>query len=62
MTSKPSYISHKIFDNDLFAIFKRKVILTLKKTNICSDVYIRLGKVLKYGFHYRYFKIKYSSN
>ena len=26
--SKPSYMSHKIFDNELVAICKRKVILT----------------------------------
>ena len=31
-TSKPSYESHKIFDNDLVAIHKGKYILTLNKT------------------------------
>ena len=31
-TSKPSYMSQKIFDNNLVAIRKNKVILTLKKT------------------------------
>ena len=30
-TSKPSYMSHKIFENDLFAIRKNKVTLTLNK-------------------------------
>ena len=30
-TSKPSYMSHKIFDNDLVAIRKNKVTLTLNK-------------------------------
>ena len=29
--SKPSYMSHKIFDNDLVAIRKNKVTLTLNK-------------------------------
>ena len=29
-TSKPSYMSHKIFDNDLVAIHKNNVTLTLK--------------------------------
>ena len=29
-TSKPSYMSHKIFDNDLVAIRKNNVTLTLK--------------------------------
>ena len=30
-TSKPSDMSHKIFENDLFAIRKNKVTLTLNK-------------------------------
>ena len=30
-TSKPSYMSHKIFDKDLVAIRKNKVTLTLSK-------------------------------
>ena len=30
-TSKPSYMSQKIFDNDLVAIHKSKVTLTLNK-------------------------------
>ena len=29
--SKPGYVSHKIFDHDLVAIFKSKVTLTLNK-------------------------------
>ena len=36
-TSKPSYMSHKIFDNDLVAIPKSKVTLTLNK-----PVYVRM--------------------
>ena len=31
LKSKPSYTLHKIFDSDLVAIFKRKVLLTLNK-------------------------------
>ena len=37
-TCKPSYMSHKIFDNDLVLIQKNKVTLTLNKstyTGIC---------------------------
>ena len=30
-TSKPSYMLHKIFDNDLVAIRKNKVTITLNK-------------------------------
>ena len=41
-TSKASYISHKIFDNDLVAIRKSKVISTLNKTCIHWKVHIRI--------------------
>ena len=41
-TSKPSYMSQKIFDNDLVAISKSKLILNFNKA--CWDVYIRLRK------------------
>ena len=42
-TSKPSYMSHKIFDNDLVAIRKNKVTLTLKKPayiGMCTSEFI----------------------
>ena len=58
-TSKPSYMSHKIFDNDLVAIRKNKATLMLKKpayTGMCS---LELSKVLMYEFHYDYIKNKY---
>ena len=48
-TSKPSYMSHKIFDNNLVAIRKIKV-------GMCI---LEMGKVLMYGFHYDYIKNKY---
>ena len=38
-TSKPSYMSHKIFDNNLVAIRKSKLVLKLKKQHVleCAD-------------------------
>ena len=41
-TSKPSYMSHKIFDNDLVAILKNKITLTLNKPayiGMCIVIY-----------------------
>ena len=38
-TSKPSYISQKVFDNDLAAIYKTKVILTVKNPHVLGCVY-----------------------
>ena len=40
--SKPSYMSHKIFDNDLIVICKSKVTLTLNKTSIHWNKQIRI--------------------
>ena len=45
-TSKPSYMSQKIFDNNLVAIRTNKVILTLKKTAYVGMCILELSKVL----------------
>ena len=47
---KPSYISHKIFHNDLVAIRKNKVTLTLNKTPCTGMCILELTKVLVYEF------------
>ena len=51
-TSKPSYMSHKIFDNVLVAIRKNKVTLTLNKSAYIGMCILELSKVLMYEFHY----------
>ena len=61
-TSKPSYISHKIFDNDFVAICKNKVILTLNKPAYIGMCILQLSKVLMYEFHFDYIKNKYGNN
>ena len=61
-TSKPSYMSDKIFDNDLVAIRKNKVILTLSKPAYIGMCILDLRKVLMYEFHYGYIKSKYGNN
>ena len=55
-TSKPSYMSHKIFDNDLVAIRKSKVTLTLNKLACTGMCILELSKVLMYEFHFDYIK------
>ena len=42
-TSKPSYMSHKIFDNDLVAIRKNKVTLTLNKPSCIGICILELS-------------------
>ena len=61
-TSKPSYMSHKIFLNNLVAICKNKVTLMLKKLAYMGMCIQELSKVLMYYIDYDYIKNKYSNN
>ena len=61
-TSKPSYMSHKIFDNDFIAIRKSKAALTLKKSAYIGMCILELSKVLIYQFHYDYIKNEFGNN
>ena len=55
-------MSHKIFDNDLVAIPKSKVTLTLNKPANIPMWVLNLSKVLMYKFHYDYIKNKYGND
>ena len=57
-TSKPSYMSHKIFDNNLVAICKRKIILMFNKPAYIRMYILGFRKVLMCEFHYDYLKNK----
>ena len=57
--SKPSYTSYKIFDINLVAIGKSKVVLKLNKSTYIGMCILELRKVLMYEFHYDYIKNKY---
>ena len=61
-TSKPSYMSPKIFDNNLVAIFKNKVTLTLNKPAYAGMCILDLSKELMYEFYDDYIKNKYDNN
>ena len=60
-TSKPSYMSHKIFDNTLVAIPKSKIVLNLNKPAYIGMCILELSKVLMYEFHDDYIKNKYDN-
>ena len=55
-------MSNKIFDNDLVAVRKSKVTLTLNKPVYVGMCILELRKVLMYEFHYDYMKIKYGND
>ena len=61
-TSKPRYMSPKIFENDLVAMRKNKATLTLNKPAYTGTCILELSKVLMYEFHYDYIKNKYGNN
>ena len=55
-------MSHKICDNDLVAIRKSKVTLTLNKPTYIGMCILKLTKLLMYESHYDYIKNKYGNN
>ena len=59
---KPSYMSHKIFDNDLVTKRKNKITLLLNKPEYILMCILELSKVLMYRFHYNYIKNKCDNN
>ena len=61
-TPKPSYMSHKIFNNDLVPIRKKKVTLTPNKPAFIGMCILELSEVLMYEFHYDYIENKYGNN
>ena len=52
-------MSQKIFYNNLVAIRKSKITLTLNKPAYIGMCILDLSKVLMYEFHYDYIKNKY---
>ena len=60
-TSEPSFMSNKIFDNNLVAIRKSKVSLKVNKPAYIRMCILELHKVLMYEFHYDYIKNKYDN-
>ena len=55
-------MSRKIFDNDLVAIRKNKVTLTLNKPAYIGMCILELSEILMYQFHYDYIKNIYGNN
>ena len=60
-TSKPKYMSHKIFDDNLVAICKSKLLLKLNKPAYIGICILELSKVLMYKFQYDYIKNIYDN-
>ena len=57
-TSRPTRITHKIFDKNYAAIHERKPVLTLNKPVYVGFTVLELSKWLMYDFHYNFIKKK----
>ena len=61
LTSKPTYVSSKIFYENLMAVHKGKETLTLNRPAYVDMCILDLSKMLMYDFHYNYIKKKYNN-
>ena len=61
MVSKPTYVSSKIFNENLVAVHKIKETLTLNRPAYVGMCILDLSKTLMYNFHYNYIKEKYGT-
>ena len=60
LTSKLTYFSSKIFNENLMAVHKIKETLTLNRPAYVGMCILDLSKTLMYDFHYNYIKKKYN--
>ena len=62
ITSKPTYVSSKIFNENLMAVHKMKETLTLNRPAYVGMCIFDLSKMLMYDFHYNYIKKRYGDS
>ena len=60
LTSKPTFVTSKIFNEKLVAVHKIKETLTLNRPANVGMCILDLSKTLMYDFHYNYIKKKYN--
>ena len=56
LTLKPTFISTKIFNENLMTVYKVKETLTLNRPAYVGMCILDLSKMLMYDFHYSYIK------
>ena len=61
MAAKPTYVTSKIFNENLVAVHKIKEILTLNRPLYVDMCILDISKTLMYDFHYNYIKQKYNN-
>ena len=61
LASKPTYVSSKIFNENLVAVHKIKETLTMNRPAYVGACILDLSKTLMYDFHYNYIKHTYGN-
>ena len=61
LASKPTYVSSKIFNENLVAVHKIKETLTMNRPAYIGMCILDLSKTLMYDFHYNYIKHTYGN-
>ena len=61
LTSKPTFVNSKIFNENLMAVHKVRETLTLNRPAYVGMCILDLSKMLMYDFHYNYIKKKYNN-
>ena len=60
LATRPTYVSHKIFHENLVAVNSKQTKLRLNKPSYVGMVILELSKTLMYDFHYNYILKKIS--
>ena len=60
LTSKPTFVSSKIFDENLVGVNMKKERIKLDKPSYVGMCILDLSKTLMYDFHYNYIRKKYT--
>ena len=60
-TSKPTYVTHKLFDEDYAAIHEIKPVLILNKPIYVGFTVLELSKWMMYDFHYNFIKKNFNA-
>ena len=60
-TSRPTFVTHKIFDKDYAAIHEIKPVLILNKPIYVGFTVLELSKWLMYDFHYNFIKKNFNA-
>ena len=60
-TSRPTYVTHKLFDEEYAAIHETKPVLMLNKPIYVGFTVLELSKWMMYDFHYNFMKKNFNA-